>query len=615
MRDAPLGHDAKLVRIVRYPVKGLRGIDAGRAALHPGRGLRHDRILAIERGAIPVSAPGGWNPRETYFHVARDEQIVHLSTSMRDAESDAAVLTLGSPDGHTVDVRLDAQHFDDDRATADALLRGILPSGPLGRPTLSRTGAHLWDWPQAHLSIINLASVRALGAAAGNDVDWRRFRGNLYVDGLDPWEELALLGRRIRLGSALLEVFQPTDRCRATTIDPETAESNLNVPALLASRFGHMFCGVYARVIEPGRIVAGDRIELDSTSIGSVRLRSAEHEWPRAATIAEKRVESSAVTSLWLSDPSGIALTAVPGQHIRVHLPGESAPSWRCYTVSAVRDDAVRISVKRDGRVSHALHDAHRPGDPVLLTGPFGDVVLDEGAGDVLLVSAGVGITPTVAMLRGIAASAHRGRRVRVVHIDRVADDVALWDDLLETDASLADSGLRLFLTREDAEGAARVGARSGRPDGAAWREVLGELDPASLVVYACGPGSFTADLRRQLTDLGVPDEAINIEVFFSPTAAELAEPREPSTTGPHTIAVGESIATWRASTGSTLDAVEGIGIPWPSGCRTGACGTCAQRLVSGEIEYLNDPLSPPRRGTVLVCCSVPTTDVVFATD
>lgn len=614
MRDATLSREATLVRIVRYPVKGLRGIDGGHAELSPGRGLRHDRSLAIERGTIRVAAPDGWNSRETYFHVAKDEQIVHLETGLRDAESDTAVLTLGSPDGRSVDVRLDAHFFDEDRAAADTLLRGILPAGPLGRPTLSRTGAHLWDWPQAHLSIINLATVRALGDAAGRAVDSRRFRGNLYLDGLEPWEELSLLGRRIRLGSAVLEVFQPTDRCRATTIDPETAESNLNVPALLASRFGHMFCGVYARVIEPGRIAAGDRVELDSVSSGPTRLRSAEHNWPRAATIAEKRAESSAVTSFWLTDPSGMAPTAVPGQHVRVHLPGEAAPSWRSYTVSGVRDDAVRISVKRDGRVSQALHDAHQAGDRVLLTGPFGDVVLDEGPGDVLLVSAGVGITPTVAMLRGIAASASRGRRVRVVHIDRVADDVALWNELVATNESLTDSALRLFLTR-DADAAARIGARAGRPDAAAWRDVLDELDPAGLVVYACGPGTFTADIRRQLTDLGVPDDAINVEVFFSPTAAELAEPREPSTTGPHTITVGNSIGTWSAGSGSTLDAVEGIGIAWPSGCRTGACGTCARRLVSGEVEYLSDPLSPPRRGRVLVCCSVPVSDVVFAAD
>ncbi|MGN8553160.1 UNVERIFIED_CONTAM: MOSC domain-containing protein [Microbacterium sp. SLM126] len=604
-----------LSRIVRYPVKGLRGIDAGFADVRPGRGLRHDRILAIDRRTIPVVSPTGWSPRETYFHVAKDEGIVALTTEILDAESDEAVLTIGHPDGWAVQVRLAPEGFEEDRTAADALLGDILPSGPLGRPALSRPGAHLWDWPQAHLSIINLATLRALEETADAPVDWRRFRGNLYLDGLEPWEELSLLGRRIRIGSAVLEIFQPTDRCRATTIDPVLAESNLNVPALLASEFGHMFCGVYARVLEAGRLVAGGAIEVDPEESWRTSLDVAERDWPRAATIAEKRIESPGVTSLWLADSSGIGPGAVPGQHIRVHMTDETAPSWRCYTVSAVREGAIRISVKRDGRVSRALH-AREEGERILLSGPFGEVVLNGGGGDVLLLSAGIGITPTAAMINGLAAAEAAGglsRRVRVVHIDRTAESVALWNEVVSTSEAIADCALRLFLTREDAATVADVGAQPGRPNDAAWRDVLSDLDLDGLAVYACGPSAFTDSIRKTLTGLGVPEESIEVEVFFSPTAAALTEPREPSTSGPHAIRIGDDTAAWTSESGSTLDAVEGIGIPWPSGCRMGACGTCAQRLVAGEIEYISDPLSPAPRGTVLVCCSVPTTDVEFA--
>lgn len=616
MQDAEVR--GKLARIVRYPVKGLPGIDAPQAELRPHQGLRHDRLLAIQRATTPVESPAGWSPRETFLHLAKDEKIAHLHTAIRDPESREAVLTLGIPDGHTIDVRLDPEGFDLDRPAADVLLRDILPEGPLGPPSLSRTGVNLWDWPQAHVSIINLASLRALGRAARAEIDRQRFRANLYVDLLEPWEEFALLGRRIRIGHAVLEVFQPTDRCRATTINPYTAESDLNIPGLLASRFGHMFCGVYARVVGAGRIAAGEAIEIDPADVVRVEVEGALREWPRAATILEKNVESPAVTSLWLRDSCGIAPTALPGQHVRVHVAGEPAPSWRCYTVSAVRDDAVRISVKRDGRVSHALHEALDEGDQILLTGPFGDVVLEEHGADVLLVSAGIGITPSVAMLRGLVASEardERSRRVRVVHVDKVAGGVALWGDLLATDASLTDSQIHLFLTQEQADAADRVGAQVGRPDEAAWRKVLDSLDLEGLTVYACGPDNFVAEVRRVLTGLGVADEAISVEVFFSPTTAELTEPRKPSTTGPHSITIDleDEHMSWSPESGSTLDTVEGFGIPWPSGCRVGACGTCAQRLLSGEVEYLSDPLSPPRPGHVLVCCSVPTSDVVFA--
>lgn len=609
----PRGH---LSHLVRYPVKGLSGVETESAELQPGRGLRYDRSLAIWRAFTPEETPTGWNPRETYFHLARDEQIALLRTAMRDAESDDAVLTLGSPDGRAIDMRLRPDGFHDDRLAGDALIRDLLPAGPLGEPVLSRTGENLWDWPQAHLSIINLATVRALGEAAGAAVDPRRFRGNLYLDLPEPWEELSYLGGRIQIGEAVLEIVQPTDRCRATTIDPGSAESNLNVPALLARKFGHLFCGVYARVVAAGQIRKGDPIERIPKSSPPIGLPDPTASWPRVAYVTSKRAESSAVVSLWLKDPLGLASGAVPGQHVRLMLAGESAPAWRCYTISAVRDRDVRISVKRDGRISQAIHDTLNVGSEVILTGPFGDVVLKDEPGDVLFVSAGVGITPTAAMLQRLAtdeSGGGRAKRVRVVHIDRMAADVALWREVQMAGASLIDSRLRLFLTRERPEIAEHMSARIGRPDEAAWRGVIQDLDLAGLTVYACGPGTFPRDVRNVLTNLGVADERIESEVFFSPTSADMAEPRRPSSTGPHIITIGDETVTWTDGSGSVLDALEACGIAVPSGCRAGVCSTCAQTLASGDVEYLVDPLVSPAPGTVLVCCSAPTSHLELA--
>lgn len=594
-------------RIVRYPVKGLAGVVVDEpVALHPGRGLRWDRSHAIENGVVAPRSRTGWNPRETYFHVAKHEAIVRLGVTLDGAEGDATVLTLTAPDGGSAGVELGDSTG---RATADvdALLAATLPSGPLGAPTLVHTGAGLWDWPEAHLSIINLATLDTLADAAGTPVDRRRFRGNLALGGLAPWGELALLGRRIRIGTAVLEVFQPTDRCRATTINPVDAVSDLNVPALLASRFGHMFCGVYARVITAGEMAPGAPIELLDEPAAPI---DGEHGWPRTGVVLERREESARTTSFWISDPLGFAPAARPGQHVRVQLPGAAAPSWRCYTISATEPGRLRISVKRDGRVSSTLHDEFAPGTELVITGPFGEVTIDpDAAGDVLLVSAGAGITPTVAMLRALHGST---RRIRVLHVERSATDLSLWHEVQDACAALPDAEAHLFLTRETSTAAASAGASAGRPMPETYAAVLAELDLETVSAYVCGPAEFTAELRTRFAALGLAPERLSTEVFFSPTTAELTAPRDPSSVGPHTITVGDDELEWRPDSGSVLDAVEGIGVDWPSGCRVGACGTCARVLRSGTVEYLSEPLVPPPAGSVLVCCTAPTSDLVF---
>lgn len=609
---------AHVDRIVRYPVKGLAGVVADEPVhVHPGRGLRWDRSHAIENGVVAPRSRAGWNPRETYFHVAKHEAIVRIGVTLDEAEGDVPLLTLTAPDGRSARVRLGAgEHdatspatFGGGRAAddVDALLDATLPSGPLGAPALVHTGAGLWDWPEAHLSIINLATVDALADAADTPIDRRRFRGNLYLGGLEAWSELALLGRRIRVGTAVLEVFQPTDRCRATTINPADAVSDLNVPALLASRFGHMYCGVYARVVVAGDVPPGAPIEVLDEPAAPIE---GERGWPRSGVVLERREESARTTSFWISDPLGFAPAARPGQHVRVHLPGAAAPSWRCYTISATEPGRLRISVKRDGRVSSMLHDEFSPGTELVITGPFGEVTIDpDASGDVLLVSAGAGITPTVAMLRALDGSA---RRIRVLHVERSAAELSLWHEVRDACAALPDAEAQLFLTRETPTAAASVDATAGRPATDSFAAVLAELDLDTVSAYVCGPAEFTAELRERLAGLGLHPERLSTEVFFSPTTAELSTPREPSTTGPHTITAGDDELEWRPAAGSVLDAVEGIGLDWPSGCRVGACGTCARVLRSGTVEYLSEPLVPPPAGSVLVCCTAPTSDLVF---
>ena len=112
------------------------------------------------------------------------------------------------------------------------------------------------------LSIVNLASVDALSEAAGAPIDARRFRANLAVEGLGPWEEWGWVGRRLRLGEVELEVTERIERCRATEANPETGRREHDPVALLRRGWGHKDFGVYARVLTPGRTALGDAVAL-----------------------------------------------------------------------------------------------------------------------------------------------------------------------------------------------------------------------------------------------------------------------------------------------------------------------------------------------------------------
>jgi ferredoxin-NADP reductase len=372
-----------------------------------------------------------------------------------------------------------------------------------------------------------------------------------------------------------------------------------------------MFCGVYARVVSRGRFRAGDALVRVSPAPTPLH---GERDWPRTARVVACEDAGSRSTSLWIDDPLGRLAAAEPGQHVRVHLADEPAPAWRCYTISGVEDGRVRITVRRDGRISTALHDRLDVGSQLVVTGPFGDVTLDAAAErDLVLLSAGSGITPTVAMLRALV-DAGAPRRVRVLHVERTVGDLALWDEVLAACAELPDARARLHLTRGDSSSRSSspsaISATAGRPTAVDVVDTLDGLDPASVDVFVCGPALFTADVRTVLAGAGVPGDRVHAEVFYSPAIAALSEPRDPSTTGPHRIVAASTDVSWTPGSGSILDAVEGAGVDWPSGCRVGACGTCVRRLRRGTVEYLLDPIVPPPEGSVLVCCSAPTSDL-----
>jgi uncharacterized protein YcbX len=118
------------------------------------------------------------------------------------------------------------------------------------------------DVKQAFVSIASLASVEQLCRAAGVAADYRRFRMNIWLEGVPAFAELGWIGRRLRLGRAELEIAEPVGRCAATHANPQTGQSDCDLVRLSRELFGHSQLGIYARVSKPGRVQPGDYAEL-----------------------------------------------------------------------------------------------------------------------------------------------------------------------------------------------------------------------------------------------------------------------------------------------------------------------------------------------------------------
>jgi ferredoxin-NADP reductase len=330
--------------------------------------------------------------------------------------------------------------------------------------------------------------------------------------------------------------------------------------------------------------------------------------------------ESSAITSIHLAGSDREALpAALPGQYLTVRLPVPGgAAAVRNYSISSAPGAAsYRISVKRDGAASTYLHDHLVRGDVLEAAAPRGDFVLTPGSDPVLLLSAGVGITPLLAMLHQLAAE-QSSRQIWWIHTAHNSREEAFARETGQLAEALPHARRFVFHTRPD-ELLSAV-AESGR----LTRSVLADLAlPAEATAYLCGPASFMDDVREALVSLGVEADRIRSELFGSraainpgvrPTTAVLPhQPPGPPGSGPTvTFARSGLSVRWREDTKTLLELAEACGIPTRWACRSGVCHTCTTPLLAGSTVYDPSPLEDPPAGEVLVCSAQPETDVVL---
>ncbi len=206
--------------------------------------------------------------------------------------------------------------------------------------------------------------------------------------------------------------------------------------------------------------------------------------------------------------------TARPGQYLTLRLPdaGDPAP-LRSYSLSGSGGE-YRISVKREdhGVVSRWLHDNIRPGSVVDVAAPRGDFYLSDGAGPVVLMSAGVGVTPVLAMLHALAKG-RSDREVWWLHITRDAETHAFSEEVSDLIAELPHARQQVFYTSSVGRLDARAVAELGLPQDA--------------TVYMCGPDQFMADMRSALTDAGIDPAQIHTELFACPASDQSRHRRQ----------------------------------------------------------------------------------------
>jgi hypothetical protein len=247
---------ARIAGLYRYPVKGLSPEPLANVALDIGEMLPADRRYAIENGpsGFDPAAPA-WLAKPHFLMLMRDEWLAALHTRFEDANHTLTIRRNGdmlaqgnleTAEGRSVIERFFAKTY----------------AGEISGPPkiLTSPGHRFSDVARKFVSIINLASLKAIENLVDAPVHPLRFRANLYVRGWPAWGEFELVGQTLAIGEARLKVVKRITRCAAINVDPDTAARDLEIPQALTRRLGHAECGVYAEVTRGGKINVGDEI-------------------------------------------------------------------------------------------------------------------------------------------------------------------------------------------------------------------------------------------------------------------------------------------------------------------------------------------------------------------
>ena len=364
-----------------------------------------------------------------------------------------------------------------------------------------------------------------------------------------------------------------------------------------------------------------------ATSSGNTGLTAAASSpppsWPgfRPLRVTAVHDESRAVRSVSLADLDGVKLPEwLPGQSItlRLHPESSEAALIRNYSLSnRPGSDGYRISVKREphGAASGYIHAHVKVGDLIDVAAPRGTFFLTDSEAPVILLSAGVGVTPVLSMLHALV-KAGSTREVWWLHGARNGDEHPFAEECRALLDRLPNSRSRVYYSRPGSAD------RQGVDFSAEGRLSIGGLGLLSdAEAYLCGPASFMNDLSAGLATYGLGSVHIHTETFGATAALTpgIAATSVPPHLPPGPLGPGPGVqfarsaisALWGPPYASLLEFAEACDVPTRWSCRTGVCHNCETALLAGSVRYDPEPLEPPAQGNILICCAQPSEAVV----
>ncbi|MGL6624209.1 MOSC N-terminal beta barrel domain-containing protein [Aeromonas jandaei] len=454
------------------------------------------------------------------------------------------------------------------------------------------------------LLLINQASLEDLNLRSDALHQMSQFRTNLVASGTRPFEEDSWV--RIRIGEVEFQVAKPCSRCIMTTVEAGTDRFNaLKEPLATLTRYrrgedGEVYFGQNLIALNEGWIEAGSEIEVLERKRPAPYPDGAPKK--RELICVAREPLARDLETFWFEAADGEPLPDyLPGQHLPISLDIKNERVQRRYTLSSTPDRPERysISVKKvgGGRISHWLHQQMQVGNTLLAAAPAGEFHLGAER-SLLLLSAGSGVTPMLAMARTLALRGELGD-VHFMHLCRSEADIPAASEL----HAMAQQGMTLtiILSQPDSHWQGQQGRL-----GDEHLELVKGL--AGREVFICGPHGFMADAAAKVAARGVPAARIRQESFGG-AILSVARAHQPLQ-----LRIGEREFAGN-NQGTILDQASKQGVDLPWSCRAGICGSCKQTLVSGEVAHPDAPaISAAERaaGKILTCCAVPLTDLVI---
>ena len=506
------------------------------------------------------------------------------------------------------------------------------------------------------------------------DFTFGQFGENFTVEGLPDTE--VCIGDQYRIGGALFEVTQPRVTCYRVGI-------RMDEPRMAALLVADGRPGFYLRVLQESEVEAGEEIVkirtgpegmsiaeisrllylpghprqkleralripalsagwkgsfqalLDQESSGGtvtgnpglISVGGPPPAWPgfRPLRIVQKSKESDSVFSLELApaDAKPLAIP-LPGQYVVLRLQADPEHAVvRNYSLcGAPSAGTYRVGIKKEtnGVASQYLSTQVGVGDILEASAPRGSFVLQSGERPVVLISAGVGVTPILAMLHALAAGSST-RQVWWLHGARNGNEHPFAEEVQQLVRSLPNCRSYVQYSRPRPED--KLGLQFDAPGHleVSLLDRLGVGQDADF--YLCGPSAFMQAFAAGLARWGVSHDRAFSETFgpgesYAPGQLQVSRhsPHQPaglSGTGPRVSFARSGLeVSWDPALKSLLELAEACDVPVQWSCRTGVCHNCETALIAGTVRYSPEPLEPPAKGNLLLCCSCPREDVVL---